>query len=378
VQVGELFINLSIKGADVVGKAVQGAKDGIGGLASMSLEAKAAIVGMGVALEESLRITGQRGNDLTNFSKSLGVAVETIGGLENEFRKLSGVGRGELYQTLSSIQKVQAEMIRNKSISGEMQLFVKNTHADVDRLKTDIPYFLEMARKFAQLPAAKTRPGVVKDILGQIGISESDAMYSALVSGKHDLTKLKPGNSLNGRQADELANNYKRLLDLKDQIEKFTAKETIKFGGSAITDIENTTLAIEDLADAFLDLNKQLHIFSAVGTAIEGFATIFHTLASDVRVLSGNGKAGNEYDQNTGALLDVIKKYTSGETYLSYLDQVSPSNLISGGGNSSHQETQNVNVTNHIYGTKADDASVLTKAELERLGSKLKGQRQVH
>jgi hypothetical protein len=269
VQVGELFISLGLKGADVVEKGIKGAKDGMGALASMSLEAKAAVLALTAALEEGARRSLVEGTDLVNFSTETGIAIDKIGALKNEFRQFGSGAESGLLGTLKQIQSVITDVRFNEGTSGEFNLFKNLTGADPEKMKHDSVYVLEKARELAH--KLKDDPQGLKKILKGVGISDENVV-AGLMRGSNDLTNLKPGNIINASEAATLDKTNIQLLNLWDNIKKFAGHETVKFGPSFVKDLIKVTEVVLQLTKALLELGNSLGVFKLMDTLISSIA----------------------------------------------------------------------------------------------------------
>src|SRR5581483_1123829 len=77
-KVGDLFVELGIRGSEKTISAFTNVKQEMGGLASMSLEVKAAIVGALYALEQLVAHSNALGTNLATTSTVLGVSAKTL------------------------------------------------------------------------------------------------------------------------------------------------------------------------------------------------------------------------------------------------------------------------------------------------------------
>jgi hypothetical protein len=303
LQIGELFINLGIKGADVVGKGLDGAKKGMEGLASVAGEASLALLGVVAGLEETVRRAGAQAHDMIALSDATGIAVEQLGALKNAFRQFGA--EKELAPTLDAIRKVQGEIARNKGMSGEQEQFVVAAHADPEKFKKDTVYVLELARKLVQSMPKGNAAELEKTqaYLASVGLSGNN-MFSMLSRAKQDFTKLKPGDVINTDETNSLNSSYVGLSNILDKIEKFGGHKAAKFGNGFVTNLDNMTTSVLDLVDALDQVGKKYGIFEKIGNVAKAVSEFFDTTSLELRALSGDKKAQAEYLKNIASKQD--------------------------------------------------------------------------
>lgn len=291
--VGELFIQLGIKGTDVVGKGIEGAKNGMEGLASAAGEASLAILGVVAGLEETFRRTGAQAHDMMALGDATGITVEKLGGLRNAFRQFGG--ENELASTLQAIQKVQTDISRNKGVSGEQGQFFTQTHADMKRFKEDSVYALELGRQLVQSMPKNTASeiGKIQQLLASVGMSGNNT-YSMLLRAKKDFTNLKPGDVIGTGETRSLNASYIGIKNVLDKIEKFAAHKSAIFGPDFVKNLTMVTENILKLVSALSDVGEKLKIFETIGNVFKGFGELAGDTATILEAALGNKKAQKE------------------------------------------------------------------------------------
>ena len=112
IQVADLFVSLVIKGQDKTVGELQSVNKEMGGLASVSLEAKAAIVGAAYALQQLFQHSGKQGTDLTNFSALLGEGTQTLQRYQGALRQV-GVSNEETEATFKNLSSASTKAAYN-------------------------------------------------------------------------------------------------------------------------------------------------------------------------------------------------------------------------------------------------------------------------
>jgi len=148
MTIAELFVNLGVKGADSAGKALGGVKGGLGEVKSMSLEAKAALVGVIYGLERMMSNSAQLGTSLTNFNALTGISAQQLQQWQYAARQ-AGVAGEEMTGSMKAVQSTMANMLMGKGAPEGMAMLANKVGFDPARAR-DTAYVLGQLQKFAQ------------------------------------------------------------------------------------------------------------------------------------------------------------------------------------------------------------------------------------
>ena len=88
MNIGELFVNIGIKGTEKTIQALGNVKSGLGAVASTSLEVKAAIIGAIYALERLISTSADMGMSLANFKILFGNSTKELQQFQNAGREV--------------------------------------------------------------------------------------------------------------------------------------------------------------------------------------------------------------------------------------------------------------------------------------------------
>lgn len=302
MNVGELFVSLGVKGTDKTVQAFTTVKTGLGDMASMSLEAKAAIIGAVYALEQLMSQSAALGTNLTNTSTLLGVDTKT---LQQYGYAASMVGSNlqELEGTFKSLQSQMAKIRLSEGYPkwlGEIARVTKTNidGAMIENFKKNPNDFFQLLQTYAQ---REKDAGRRNEILSQfIG---SDNLKKGMVGGEFNerVFRQAPIQSAGQLRAlDEIRRGWTKLgLEIQNSIGNFNAK----YGGQLIKDIREITASVLKLAAAFTELDKNAHILKAIGSLAENLASIINATTLMVQAFGGDKKKEQELRENFGYLL---------------------------------------------------------------------------
>lgn len=108
MQVAELFITLGIKGSDKTIQAFAQVEKGIKDTAGMAIEAKAALLGAGYALEQFFAKSGAQGTSLSNFNALIGEGTQILQKYQYAAKGV-GVSNEEMESTFKSMSQIAAK-----------------------------------------------------------------------------------------------------------------------------------------------------------------------------------------------------------------------------------------------------------------------------
>ncbi len=179
MTIGELFINLVIKGGEKAGRTIGAVNKSVEDLRSNSLAAKAAIVGMVYGFERLTGFASQIGMDLYKFGVTTGLSTRELQKWQYAANRFDVAG-DEMAQTIRGIQQAVADMRLGKGAPEAMGLVgIDTKRAD------DTFYVLEKLQEFAK----KQRPDIASNLLKSFGISDNVFQMLKSMDMKKDMIK---------------------------------------------------------------------------------------------------------------------------------------------------------------------------------------------
>ena len=134
MKIGELFIDLGVKGKDVTGKAIRSIHDGLQGVADTSLSTKAAIVGVVFGIERMMSFSSKMGAGLKEFSLLTGLSTRELQKWQYAGRKVN-VSNEEVESSFKSIQQAMGDMLIGKGAPEGMALLADAVGFDENKAK---------------------------------------------------------------------------------------------------------------------------------------------------------------------------------------------------------------------------------------------------
>lgn len=301
MTIAELFVKLGITGGEKAKKDIEGVKGGMADLASMSLEAKAAILAAMYAVEEMGRKSAQTGNDLRQFENVTGMSAVTLQKFIYAARQV-GVGANDVTSSIKGIQSAMTAMAYGKGPPEALALFTRYV-GGIDKSKlNDAFYLVQKFQEFVQkAPANMTRM-----LAPSMGITE--AMLSAMHQHAFTAQTLNKAPVYSENQISSLQNVQVGWANLGASIEMAFGKLNAKHGPQLIKDISLIAKELFKLADVLLTIGERLKIFEHIHEVFAALGGILGLVNSSVKT-DEDGKPIKE--QGTDVLADI---YHGGKT----------------------------------------------------------------
>lgn len=259
--------------------------------ASLSLEAKAAIVGAFYALERLFSASGKQGTTLTNLNSVLGISTETLQRYEYAARQV-GVTNQELDGTFKSMQSTMTKTLMGegapKGFARVAQLTGNMTPADIKRFVEHPELLLQKLQEYA---AKETNTGLKNEVLKSFGLS--DSMIAAVNRKAFTPEILAKAPTYSDNEINQLDKANIAWSNLSTKIEMAVGKFNAAHGGELVKDISLITDQVLKLADAFQVLSEKFGLFEKFGHVLEGISNILKLTNETVdAVNSGKVKEG--------------------------------------------------------------------------------------
>ncbi len=294
MNVGELFVDLGIKGADKTLGSIAGAQKGMKGIASTSLEAKAAIVGAMYALERLFASSSQKGTDLTNFSSGIGESAKTLQQYQYAAQQV-GVANDEVTSSFIALQKSSTNLLNNgESISGLARVaqVTKTSGTEMQKLmfestKGNIAPLFQKLQEYSHL---EQNPGLRNKNIESFGVSSK--IITAMTRNAFRPDVLNSAPTYSDKQLKNLDEANVAWSNIFTKIEMAVGKFNALHGVDLVKEITPLVDKVLDLAEAFIDLADSLKLFEAIGKAIEISTAVVKQVTEMSDAAAGKNKQG--------------------------------------------------------------------------------------
>jgi hypothetical protein len=284
-SVGELFVNLGIKGSEKTLGALSGIKKGFGELTSMSIEAKAAIIGALYGFERLMSASSQMGTSLYNTGLLTGVSVQNLQKYQYAARQ-AGASNEEMSASFKSLQSAMTQIDINKGLPEGLK-YIATAIGGIDVKKIhDLPYMMQQFQKFANTAVPD---GIKRWALGSVGLSEG--IIAGMERNMFRPEVLNKAPTYTNNQVNQLDKARMAWSNIATSVEMMFGKFNAEFGVRAAEKIQKLVDSIYHLVDALAGLAEKYEVFDHVSSAIDvlaGKATEIGTVsAEDIRKSGG-------------------------------------------------------------------------------------------
>lgn len=279
MQIGELFVNLGIKGSDKTVGAITNVKKGLSETASVSLEAKAAIVSAMYALERLFQTSGSRGTSLTNFNALTGESVQMLQKWEYAGQQ-AGVSAQEFEGSLKAVKSAMTNMLLGKGAPEGLGLLANKVGFDPKKARETF-YVLEQMQKFARSMPADVGNAVLKSFGG------SESVIAAMRRNAYRPEIFARAPVYSDKELGALDRANIAWSNLGTKIEMAMGRFNAAHGGQLVKDISMITDSVLKLINAFQKLAENTHFFAALSKTLEIIASSIERTAV---VLGGSEK----------------------------------------------------------------------------------------
>lgn len=273
MNVGELFVNLGIKGSEKTVDALTNVKKGLSETKSISFEAKAAIVSMVYGLEKLMSMSAQAGNGLSNFNTLTGISAQTIQQWQYAARQ-AGVAGEEVAGSFKSAQTAMTRMLMGegapKGMARLAELTGGITKEQIDEMAKNPVMLMQRLQQYAQ---KEQNIGLRNEVMKSFGLSEG--MITALSKNAFRPEMLRRAPTYSDKEVHTLQKVDVAWANLGNKIQMAMGHFTSRHGLQLVNDISKITTEVFKLADAFMKLAEKLKIFELIGKSFEGWTEIF-------------------------------------------------------------------------------------------------------
>lgn len=286
--IGELFFNIGVKGSDKTKESLGDVEKGLKGIGSMSIEAKAAIIGAVYALEQLFAKSGAAGTNLSNYNALFGGSVKTLQQYQYAARQV-GVSNEETESTFKSLaDQMQKTRLGLGQPGGIGQVHFKTgsfSAQEVQRFETHPEELIQKLQKYAQ---SEKDAGLRNQTLKTFGLS--DNFISALTKKKFTPESFGRAPTYSEKEIGQLDKANIAWSNLGAKIDMAIGHFNALHGGEIVGDISKLVPEVLKLVNAFLKLADSVKLFTGIGKIFEGWAAIFSGITTTVDTLTGAAK----------------------------------------------------------------------------------------
>lgn len=311
MDIGELFLNLGVKGTEKTVGALSNVKKSLGEIGSMSLEAKAGIIAAMYALERLFAASGKAGTDLTNFNAITGDSVKTLQQYQYAARQV-GVSNQEVEGSFKSLQSSMTKTMMGegapKGLARVAMLAGNISQEDIQNYAKQPELLIKKLQEYA---SKETNIGLRNETLKSFGLGEN--MIAALSRNAFRPEILKKAPTYSDSEVKQLDKANIAWSNLGTKIEMAVGHFNAMHGGQLVSDISKIVSAVFKLIDAFTTLAEKLHVFDGIAKVF-GFITSGLGDINDKAAVALSDKKGllhGGFTQGKALVGDFIQKDVS-------------------------------------------------------------------
>lgn len=309
MTIAELFVKLGVKGEGESKKAISGVKESLGDVKTMSLEAKAAILGVIYGLQRMMSDSMKTGQGLQNFATMTGLSAEQLQRWQYAARQ-AGQDNEDVTNSFKSMQDQIASMKLGQGAPGALAMLMDNVGFDENKID-DIFYMMGKLQDFAQ----KMPEDIGNKLLKSFGLT--DGMIIAMRKNAFNATNFKNAPIYTDKEAAQLAKMGVAWDNLGNKIKMAMGHLNAKHGGQLIKDISSIADQVLKVIDNLLILAEKLKVFEYIGMIFKGWYEILKLLNEQIEEFKKNNDDPNDKkapgQKSMGAvLLDSVFPGASG------------------------------------------------------------------
>ena len=274
MNVGELFVNLGIKGSEKTIGALTSVKKGLGDIGSTSIEAKAAIFGMLYGLERLMAASGATGVNLLNFTAFTGQSAKELQQWQYAARQ-AGVSADELQGSVQGVFNSMANIRMGKGAPEGLALVAKYAGGVDSKKYQDTFYMMDKIQTAIQ----KMDPQMSAIVAKSFGLSQN--VIAAMKQNSFNPEMLAKAPTLSVRQEKGLRASQVAFANLGAEVEMEMARFNAKHGAELAGQVKPIIEAMLKLGEAAVKLAEAVGAFHIVTSAIEGFTTVLNSLGDN-------------------------------------------------------------------------------------------------
>lgn len=298
MNIGELFINLGLKGVEKTVGGLNGVRSGLSSISSVSLEAKAGIVGLLYGFERLMAASGAAGTSLTNFEAVTGLSAKTLQEWQFAARQ-AGDSNEDFAASLKGVQNSVSNMLLGKGAPEGLGLIAKSVK-DFDPSKMRDTFYL-MGK--LQEAAQKLPKDIGIAALKSFGLSEGT--IAAMRRGVFTEQNFQKAPKYGSGEIEALDKSRAAFSNLGTTIEMAFGHFNSKHGLQIAKDFTAITHSVLGLAEAFMKMSSSIHLFEGIDKMFQGWGLIFGGLTRIVDAVFDPEKR-KELTNGVGEFINLI------------------------------------------------------------------------
>lgn len=294
MNVGELFVNLGVKGTEKTVSALTSVRSSLSDMTSISLEAKAGLVGAFYAFEQLMSASGKAGTGLANFEALTGMSAQNLQKFQYAARQ-AGVSAESMTGSLKGVQNVMTNMLAGKGHPEGLGLVNQMVGFDQSKANNALYVFGKLT-EFAKATNNSKLAGIGDMVLRSFGVNDDTISAMRRDKFRADIMNRAPTYSEGQIKALDRANVAWSNLGVK--IEMAFGKFNAAHGGQLVSDIARLTDQVLKLADSFIKLSDSAKALEWIGQIFKGWSLIFDTINKSMSGEFNDFLFGKAFDQN--------------------------------------------------------------------------------
>lgn len=285
INAGELFVNLGIKGAEKTVGALESTAKGLKGAMSLSLETKAALVGVFYVLERLMQASGQAGQGLQNFSAVLKTSAQTVQEYQYAGRQVA-ITNEQMMSSFGALQAAMTKTLMGKGAPEGMARLAKLTGnvtaQEVLKWQQNPELLIQRLQDYV---GKEDNAGLRNEVVKSFGV---ESLLPGLVQGVFSQKNFDKAPKYSNKEIDSLSSANRGWSNLGTKIEMAVGHFNAKHGNEIVKDISKIVDAIARLAEALQKFGEKHKILDKISTAIDGLTVMTGT---------GDKNASNRFKQ---------------------------------------------------------------------------------
>ena len=260
-SVGDLFINIAVQGSDKSAQALVSVKAGLSNVASVGLEAKAAILAMFYGLEQLMSKSDSVGASLKQFATYTGESAEELQRWQKAGLQFN-VTADEIAGTADRIKRIMTDMATSGGNPQGLNIFAR-TGVSFDRNKAMQDSFYVMKQLREVIANAMKDPSLGIDWVNKAieSFGGTKGFITAARQGAYSDENLARQQIYHKSEYEALAKTNGAWARLGDKIEMAFGRMNAKHGQELIKDLSALVKVTIDFADALDKIAAKIGVF---------------------------------------------------------------------------------------------------------------------
>lgn len=264
VSIADFFVSLGVKGADKTKREVKDVKGSIEGVKDMSLQAKAAIVGMVFGLQQMVGSAARMGTELGKFSDYTGLSAQALQKYQYA-AKLVGVANEEVEGSLKAIQDRMTQTRLFGEAPKGLGLLADAVDIDFDRIDDTFYMFNKIQEFLRKAPIAAGN-----QVAQSFGLTEG--VIAAMRKGAFNPAAMAKADLYSQKEIQNLRAMDVELGLIGEKISKAYGHFFAQAGGTELIK------GISGMVDGVTKFSEALIKLDQASGVLQGISAIFKTI----------------------------------------------------------------------------------------------------